>query len=464
MPYRIWRIISQRLVPYRNTLEPLLVFHRQGRAKLLKETGFLEKVLHWREECLDTTYFGLDALARIGDDGVPTQQLITKHKEDILRFVVANFDWDKGGFRQCSSAPPTLYATNAAIAIAKRISGAEYFRQPLGYERIVALLGSQIAKKMIDFTSQSIDEETGGFFEEPNKQYQPSIRQTYSACFILWNLGKDQHLKESTKSFILSRCLRSGSRRGIGFADTPGEEPLTCSTYYALRTLVLLDEDKWIKENRKEIIEFLRSCWTQNHKTGGFGPTPDSSPTLIHSALTLSALIDILGENTDELDRTFPLEKISNMMLECKSEYGGFKFAPGRLFAPNLYMTRNAIFLANRFKEKKCQLNIKFDLKHYEEFVCRFSEERNGIFSGYHPVGKKIFRKIVDFLLYPKNPRRMNTTHIPYLIGLSFAVLIMIGLYLFLDNGIAMYLSIGPLGLGIVAAIEILEWFIKDRR
>jgi len=374
--------------------------------------------------------------------------------------------------------------------VVKYIGGVLPFSETLGYDRATEILGPrgpEFVEKTAEFTLRAQDPKTGGFFNSPPSTFKQraSVTTTHSACYLLWNLDKLEPVKEAVRNFIFS-CLKEADATGgraIGFADYPTGSPFTCSTYYALRVLERLEERQWIKENRERITLFLESSWSEKDRTGAFSAGPGTSRTLAHTCYVVQILLDILKDPTflREAER---IEKLLAYTKACRSRSGGFKFGTwrrwfalgGDWFSPNLYMTRHVLRTVKLLERQHRGSEDVLEEEEIRNFVESASRPIKEVIpsgyaiehSGIGGVVVRLFRRLVDSLLMPRNPLKhppITMTPIPFY-GLTLVFMIVVasmwgGYQLdIISEPTALMLLIGPLAMGFWSAIHTIQWFI----
>ena len=430
--------IGEMLAGMRSVLEPLLIFHQFGPYACIEGQAFRRRILYWRDPSIDAILWAFDSLAELGEKE-RLQEIIQTRRRELLTFLVENFVSTDGhdghrGFRQCDGAPPTVYASGMAINVLRHIHNQPYYAaplEPLGYERAIETQReveelvsrkTDFVDKTIDFTRQSWDPETGGFFDSPRNEFpqRADISTTHSAYLLLWNLERSDSVKQEVRSFLLERCLKENTGTGaIGFANHPKEIAETSPTYYALRILVSLGEREWIEKHKPGIVTFLKARWQE--KTGGFGAAPSFSPTLVSTSHALEIFWDILHDPEFLLDPA-RIVKIQAYVDRCRSlRYGGFRFQSSGIriplwrevgwFSPDLYTTRHMIGLAMQPMKNNPGPTagvIALDHERVMQFTTRtWREDQWPAALGVKERGiVKLIRKAADFLLEPSNVLR----------------------------------------------------------
>jgi len=355
--------------------EPVLLYHNVWPFSGLREDEFRKAVVHWREGCIDTTTWALQALSDL--DVERFGEYVTEPKSgEIVAFLKRHFDHTIGGFRQSAGLPASVYATHMAFNLAKflRREPMDYYEQPLGKARAIEVFGSdgrEIVERSVNFVLAQQDRTTGGFFNTQDRHPEELVVSiAHGACGLLWNLESlNENSKDGLVEFLISEdegrsVLALFEEDVIGFKESLQDEvPLSCSTYYALRILQLLGEEAWIESRRPQLTGFLLACYERKDSLAGFRPDPSkhSHRTLSHTCMALAALVDILGDNGLPVQGSrIDLRNIRNYMNACKSTHGGFGFGRGpqvawldwilkflafrgRWYSPNVYMVRNVL-------------------------------------------------------------------------------------------------------------------------
>ena len=483
-------LFSHTFRPARTALEPLLILHDWAAYKGIKETALKRRILYWRHPSIDSSFYALDILNKLGSPQPTARCAPTLFQFLRDSFVAAETQQHEqpklSAFRQSPKAAPTVYAGHMAINLIKLLEGISVYRDPLGYANAVDIFrrARLDIEEFLAFATRCLDQETGGFYDFPQSPFPQlaSIQNTHSACYLFWNLDRLDSVAEHILRFVFS-CLTRGPNKQ-GFSEYPGGPPLTCSTYYALRVLQRLGQAKWIQQNKTELIEFFDSCWDER---GGFKASPSSGRTLIHTCLAVAALLDILEEPSLILtaDR---LERLTAYVRSCEDRHGGFQFwssaigLGGRWYAANLYATYHAVCLGRLLEEHTSRYDPTLDMQpiivhpnRVEAFVesSQLGTPNECIARGYpKPLSKvgrataALFERLGDTFLMPRNPLKyplITMTPIPYyeLVAgfLAFLILALLGHRYYLSLPQTLLLLAGPTAMQVGASWGIMRWF-----
>lgn len=407
--------------PMRTMAEPLLVLLRVWPYEGINEATFRRRLPYWRDASIDSCVHALAILMHLNHrEGVGGCRSTL---DDFLKRNFIKIEGDKEnkpqvrGFRQAVEAQPTIYASHMAIRLLKLLEGMsppELYRTRFGAELATVLDNHGVEPAALTrFVVQCQDKRCGGFCDYPQGVYreEASMKTTHSACILLWNLNQLEPFKAQIRAFVLS-CIKHQGQSGMGFADTPGTSPLTCSTYYALRILQKIDDTEWIKKNKDALARFLTSCWDD----GGFRGSQSSRRTLVHTSLAVSALLGILKDRWLLSDAR--LEKLKAYIRSCEDRYGGFQFwdrafgLGGRWYAANLYATYHVVGGVSLLKEFDPEFEQLLDWESIGSFVSNtaIKKENGCVWRGYS-LGSTGFeravaiasRKVLDHFLLPQD-------------------------------------------------------------
>lgn len=142
-PAKLWLGAVETLASIRSGVEPLLIFHQFGPYAGIEGQAFRRRMSYWRNPSVDAILWALDCLHELKYQE-RLQQTTQTCRGELLTFLVNNFVSEDGigGFRQCDTAPPTVYASWAGINVLRYIHNQPYYaypREPLGYERAIKL-------------------------------------------------------------------------------------------------------------------------------------------------------------------------------------------------------------------------------------------------------------------------------------------------------------------------------------
>ena len=426
--YRGSTIASERhLVPFvrgvRAQAESLFIFHGYTPYRGLQEPDLKRRILSWRDASIDSCYYALAILNRVQDERVVESCRSTLLDFLVSNFVPANSQKCPGlfAFRQAAGVGPTVYASHMAVNVLKLLEGMDAYGSPLGYRKAVEIFGPRgiDVEKLVGFVRKSQDNDSGGFYDYPNALDQlAGIQTSHSACCFLWNLDRLELVAKSLCDFVF-RLLPEEQKMSdnLGFSDRPGGMALSCSTYYALRVLEKLGERAWIEENKKRLAHFLELCW---HERGGFGASPSGRRSLIHTALAIATLLDIL-KDPSFLSQGDRLKKLVSYIEGCKDRHDGFKFWSGAFglgghwYSANLYATSHvveSVRLLGTIDPDCAQLLNKKAIGSFVRSTAITSLEGGDgcVWRGYW-IGdtraeiavSKLFRKLLDALLMPRD-------------------------------------------------------------
>lgn len=481
--------------------EPVILYHDVWPFSGFREDEFRKAVLHWREGCVDTTAFALESIHELSVERV--EEYITEPKRgEVVDFLKQHFDPTSGGFRQSAGVPVSVYATHMAFSVLRFLlpQPVPSYVQPLGKRRAIEELGKdgrEIVERSVHFVAEKQDPTTGGFLNtEGSLPEDVTVSVSHSACNLLWDL---ESLKQETKAG-LRRFLLSGDEgrsvltyfeeSGVGFKEAPhDDEPLSCSTYYALRTLQLLGEKVWIDSHSSQLKEFLMKCYHEKDSSGGFRahPSPGLNRSLSHTCLALSSLVGLLDADRLALEESgnIDLRKVRKYMHECKSTHGGFGFGRGpdvarlewilrrlgfrgRWYSPNLHMIRNVLSVTELLKPLDPEFSqVTEDKESLLRLIDRAHLTKDGAicWAGYpvnflgskeelqvagwarsaaHRLALGVRRTMIDLPLLPRareKPRKEEFTSVPYWAAFLACLLLVCGVS-------ALRVFAAPLGLG----------------
>lgn len=457
--------IKQTLRNMSHILEPLLIFHEFRKFNIIREYGVTANSLHWREPGLAVTQFALDALKKLRSEEL--KDYCQNYKQNLIEFLISNFDKNAGGFKQHAGSSPTIYATYLALNIINIFHDENYnkdYFEPLGYKGACEVLGAGRIVKIENFIKSSQDMKTGGFLEAPGVGYQATIPRTNAAFLALRHLESEIPNKAKMLEFLTSVCLKKDINGGMGFSAIPRGEVLSCSTWFSLKLLEQLDQKNWIEENKIPLMNFLKSCWSENQMIGGFGGKFDTPPTIAHTCLVISCFSEIFKVRPQDIGNPVDPQKIVNFVKSCQSN-GGFSFI--KKIAPDAYSTRNAIKLMNLLAPDFTFENLFNKDMTTNYFFRSLLDSETKIFRGYENYETtrflKKFRSFTDKLFKPKNEFKKNQLYpFPYFFTALFSIpFILTGfiLYLIFGSYTALYLGLGSLALEISAIAGIIKWF-----
>jgi hypothetical protein len=404
-------VLEQVGAQLRLVLEPVLLYHDVWPYSGLHEAEFRKAVLHWDRPCVDTTAWALQAM-HDGDKPTFQRRAGPRERDAIISFVRQHFDPNSGGFRQSTGVPASVYATHMAFNALKLLSTkpVPYYLTPLGKQRAAELLGTDgtnIVDASIQYVLDKHDPETGAFHNTGDRFPQElGVSVAHSACGLLWNLqALSGEIKETLTSFLVGgegqrSVLWTDEEGHMGFKDSALDSTaLSCSTYYALRTLRWMGRKAWIDEHRSAIESFLLACYSERDSVAGFSPSPGGRRTLSHTCLALVALVDLLRgpDGAMNCPDTVDLLKVRDYMERCRSSHGGFGFGRGpqvgalawmlrpagfrdRWYGPNVHMTRVVLCAVGLLKSVEGGFSeVTEDIADVLEIVDRTSYSGNGL-------------------------------------------------------------------------------------
>lgn len=370
-------------------------------ADFIKEPEYREKSLNWDNVCLDSTYHALDAcltMQRIKKyrtleaSGKKDEILVlqrTKPSEwkeecyvghtDIEQFLLPLFDEYSGGFRQCQNFEPDVYSTDDACRLIFDLIGEDKLPEKL----------SKHLEQTYSFLLSCQDQKTGAFSDRPF--LAPCVSMTFAAvCSLSKLIGwfKSRNIVpqadfqiplDKTIEYLYQSCARSFDDM-IGFADTPYDEPLLCSTFFVLRTIrrILELQSRKLAEvvNRnvgRRIIEFVRNCWVE--QDGGYSCKLNAKrATLIHTRYAILTTLELFSNDivgAEHVTQFFRPTHVLKFVFSCYLD-GGFGTIPG--ITPTVYSTRAALKIIEYLELLRIRKEVKTDVE-YEECMKRFDDE-----------------------------------------------------------------------------------------
>lgn len=387
------RELSEAVRIYSGTTKERLVF---------PEERFRRKVLYWLTPGIDTTYFALVALQKLGDlyGKRDLLRFLEENEDEIEGFLTRHFDPKTGEARHNLEARPTLYGMYCGLTLLKFLKRIPIIEERIGYERAQRFLGREIVDGMIGVI-HNCESSEGGFSGNTHIN-RPTIVNTDTALAILWNLEQKPIQSERLRDFIWS--CRKFHNSTFGFANTPREQkPCVCISSYAMRSLIYLEaivrgsrnfksvlDDRNQKVISRTDLEALAGFvgLSMSLAKGGFAKTPGETPTLFHTDIvlnlvrSLSKQIDI-GKLTDKID----LPTITSWIKDRETPIGGFSFEPKYL--PNVHSTRSAVVsisnLCDLFKNQRESIvgDGFLDYRRHRRFLISCFDSKVGGFAGY---------------------------------------------------------------------------------
>jgi len=391
-----------RLEQYR--LEKLIDLRKI--AEVLLEPEYGEKSLNWGEVCLDATYHAADAYynihriekyRKLESLGKEEEILVMEElnpnkweKEDYVeyvdpeRFLLPLIDKSRGGFRQRLDLEPDVYSTDDGCRIIFDLTRESRLSQKIirHFEKICLFLAS------------CQDENTGGFSDRPF--LTPTVAITFAAAYplsmmIKWCDSLNRPFPcdfkvpyDKTIQYLCSEC-RKDIDDMTGFANTPYDEPMLCSTYYVVRAIrhFLELQSKGLKDlidegTGKRILNFVKHCWRE--QDGGFTCLLDSKrATLIHTRYAILTIMELVKNGilkSGYLAEDLHPNEIARFLFSCLS-HGGFAALPG--VQPTVYSTRAAVRIIRNLEVLRITKKIETS-KEYEEEMGKFDRKEVEMF------------------------------------------------------------------------------------
>ncbi len=338
----------------------------------IREKEFVKKIDLWEGTTLDSTYFMVQILHRLGHN-----DFIDDNKEKIRQFTQKKFNREIGGFQinDIEKNDVTIHSTHCAIGILKYLysyNNNSFYDintdTNIDTNGFLSFIEDQNVNldKMKSFLNRCFQENVGGFKEKPEDHFLATISDTASALWIYKRLGWLSELLfegndesatfKKVNKFISDMKVCGISKRGnktISFRNRYGnnEDVFLCSTYYTKRALFELEtETKTTNPLSSDatnigIIEFVLDCQGED---GGFGANPQLASNIIHTKSAMSLLYRKIS--FDDPNKQAWLEQKRESLKEKTLYYlnncmynNVFAFGNKEYYQPNMYAINMAL-------------------------------------------------------------------------------------------------------------------------
>lgn len=376
-------------------------------AEVMLEREYGEKSLNWDEVCLDSTYHAADAYytihriekyKKLESLGKEEEILVMEQKKpnewgeedyveyvDPERFLLSQIDKYRGGFKQLLDLEPDVYSTD---------DGCRIIFDMIRENRLSEKLKRHFDKICL-FLASCQDEDTGGFSDRPF--LAPTVAITFAAAYPLSMMINwfEKVVKrrfpcdfrvphDKTVEYLYSKCGKEIDDM-TGFANTPYDEPMLCSTYYVLRGarhFLELQErelnDRIDERSGKRILNFVRQCWIEHD--GGFSCRLDGKrATLIHTRYAILTMLELVNNNILKIEylvEDLHPNEIPKFVFSCYSN-GGFAALPG--VQPTVYSTRAALRIIRYLEVLRITKKIETGTD-YQKEMRKFDREKIEMF------------------------------------------------------------------------------------
>ena len=404
-------------------------------SNFIREPEYAIRAVYWDEVCLDSTYHAYDTFSTIerikrereleqkykkepkklaeiiketfmtrGDTHdhennkvFPYQREKEKYRPRVIeedkieRIVLPFFDDNRGAFKLRQYEPwCDVYSSDDAWRMTYSLT------KGIPEKGIPETLAQKF-EKVFDYYISCRDKEFGAFSDTPNTM--PTIAMTFSAMLPLYELIK--YLKEHRKKAInlnsvfsqkkLTKFVEIHRREydsTMGYVNTIyDDEPLLCSTFYALSIMeqvasmafakegVEKDKEKILKEvidkeTGEKILEFVELCWKE--KEGGYSSSPTSPvASLIHTRYAILILNKLINAEIVELERVqenFKPTRILQFINDCSQPDGGFAITNIKEMMSSIYSTRYAVKILRYLEVLRMREVIDVDQNYQDEF------------------------------------------------------------------------------------------------
>lgn len=357
------------------------------------EHWFLQRAVFWDRPCLDTTYFGYEALRAIKDltDQDHHGDCLREYGDNLREFVRAHFDDTLGGFRYCTaSRHASLYGTFVAVALLKALNGYKMLDdRPYPKELLVQDLGGE---RRADATLEFIRacySETGGFAENIYQKNNPTVVDTDIAIILLRNFDRtwpEEPMLKAVPDWLMSTFMRPGPVGTLGFSNVTKEVgPLSCATHFALRAIHNTKgiECTFQPEQIYQVGSFILQC---SNEDGGFSARPGGPSSLAYTYLSLIDLDKYFREFCEKDDQKLNGRKTLDF-VEISRRNGGYVLEPSIRRPPDVHATRAALEVLKRLP-KVCDMTVdlaQINLNDTVAFILdELGSEGGGVFKGFH--------------------------------------------------------------------------------
>lgn len=356
------------------------------------EHWFLQRAVFWDRPCLDTTYFGYEALRAIKDLTGQGHHgdWIREYGDNLREFVRAHFDDTLGGFKYCTeSRHASLYGTFVAVALLKSLNGFKMLDdRPCAMESLVQDLGRDQADATLEFI-RACYSETGGFGENIYKKNKPTVVDTDIAIILLRNFERtwpEEPMLKAVPDWLMSTFKRPGPQGSFGFSNVTKEVgPLSCATHFALRAFHNTKgiDSTFQPEQIDQVGQFILHC---SNEDGGFSARPGGPSSLAYTYLSLIDLDKYFPKFCKKDDHRLNGKQILDF-VEISRRNGGYVLEPSIRRPPDVHATRAALEVLKRLP-KVCDMTVDLAQINLDDTVAFILEELGseggGVFKGFH--------------------------------------------------------------------------------
>ncbi|MBI5868229.1 MAG: hypothetical protein HZB43_08090 [candidate division Zixibacteria bacterium] len=357
------------------------------------EHWFLRRALYWDEHCLDTTYFGYEALKAIDrirsairpNSGPEYRgELLEISKSQLIAFVHAHFDESLGGFRSSSKTRhASLYGTYCALSLLKATEGRRRF-EPLHLSALSEYIGTHRAAMTKDFVLSCLNPGQG-FCDSRYHLDEPTLADTDIAILLLRDLDVEEPVAPPLVGIIKSFLLRCPNGK-LGFRNTKSEsEPLSCATHFGLRSLSRSQQlqSALSCQERSDIRDFILSC---RNDDGGFAARPGGASSVAYTYMSLVDLLKYLQAGSPESSREIcQVNRVLDHVMNSREGSGGYVLEISTPHPPDVHATRAAMEILRHCLEvdRGAVLARTLGLEKTLQFIRDHRNEETGSFRGF---------------------------------------------------------------------------------
>jgi hypothetical protein len=189
------------------------------------------------------------------------QELIVQEEDDNSSTPSLNFDSLYNYIARHYSTPDFGFRDQERFLTASATYYGYMILKMLGFERYVIFDEVVKSRMYTNFSLALTNEDLRGYAEY--ETLEPSLLGTYSILSFLETADRPSYIQQNvngSSQFIIEDCLVKPATDSWGFKETDNEEPTLVSTYYALKTLEILD-NQLNNSGLVNLANFIASYW-----------------------------------------------------------------------------------------------------------------------------------------------------------------------------------------------------------